>query len=257
MTARATYFLSDLHIASPHEARTERLLAFLHELKGQAEAIYLVGDVFDFWLGYSSVISKEFFPVLRTFSEIVESGTKLTIFSGNHDPDPGAFLSDLGVQIEERPKAVRVGDHSVWLEHGDTIDPRSAWKRVACHMARNRIFRRAARLVHPDIAWGLSRAYAHKKETYEDPLPKPLLDDYFPARVADGHDVVVIGHYHRAVNHRAVHHGKSAQFYALGDWVQQKTYLKYDGQFQLMRDLGPDKEPRVLGAGDHGPDAAP
>jgi UDP-2,3-diacylglucosamine hydrolase len=253
VTRRTIYFLSDLHIADPNEPRAHRLIQVLNEMGEDASTIYLLGDVFDFWLGYSSVVFKGFFPILRTFAQLIERGVEIVIFSGNHDPDPGGFLTDLGLQVEEHPKSIQIGEHSVWLEHGDIIDPRGRVGRILCKTVRNPAVRHLARLVHPDLAWKLSRLYARKTEAYTELLPRELLESFFPLKIREGHDVVVIGHYHRAVNHTVTLDGVSAQFYALGDWVAQFTYLRFDGEFKLLRDQGPDRAALQLPVGDHAP----
>ena len=87
--------MSDLHLCDPNEERSQRLFAFWDSIKGNAEVLYLVGDVFDIWLGYRSVIFSPLFPALRKLAELVESGTRVVLLSGNHDPDPGLFSQTL------------------------------------------------------------------------------------------------------------------------------------------------------------------
>ena len=246
---RPHYFMSDLHLCDPSDERTQRVLTFWESIRGDAEALYLVGDAFDFWLGYRSVIVSPLVPVLRQLAELVESGTRVVLLSGNHDPDPGDFLQTLGIEVSEGPIEVEIDGHRVWLEHGDLIDPRGWSHRTICRIARNPIARAVARLFPPDWTWRLSRVYARKPHDYSDPLPAALLTQWFPSKVEEGLEVVVIGHYHRAVRHEV----EGGRFFALGDWVRQRTYLKYDGEFALLRDQGEDHEPMTLPPGDHGP----
>lgn len=251
---RPSYFLSDLHLAAASGERTERLLRFFGARIGEAAAVYLVGDVFDFWLGYRSVVYHAYFPVLRRLAELVEGGTRVVVFSGNHDPDPGPLWASLGIEIHEGPLTLTLGGRRVWVEHGDTIDPRGPLHRGVCKLARHPLARRAARAVHPDVAWRLSRAYSRgKPHRYDAPLPAGLIERWFPERVAAGFDVAIIGHYHRAVHHVAELGGRPRQLFALGDWVEQHTYLRYDGAFTLLRDRGPDRPPVALPPGDHAP----
>ncbi len=249
---KPTYFLSDLHAGAAHGDGDGRLIRFLRALKGEARTVYLVGDVFEFWLGYKSSIFSSAFPVLRVLAELVESGVEVVVFSGNHDPDPGHFFESIGVTVHEGPLAVELDGHRLWIEHGDTIDPRSRFQRVLCRTVRHPLIRWLARQLHPDSAWKLGALYGKKSEEYTEPLPSALQDVYFRGRIEAGYDTVIIGHYHRAVRHEVHLPGRPARFYVLGDWVSQYTYLKYDGVFQLLRDTegGP---PEPLGPGDHGP----
>tara|TARA_B100001093_G_scaffold519089_1_gene606410 strand:+ start:213 stop:1010 length:798 start_codon:yes stop_codon:yes gene_type:complete len=252
--AGVSYFLSDLHISSGDEPRTRRLLALLDEMAADAESIYLVGDVFDFWLGYKSVIFSEYYPLLRTLETLVQRGVNVVIFSGNHDPDPGPFFRKINVVVKEQATGLKLDKHNIWLDHGDLIDPRSAWSRLICRAARQPFLRRYARMVHPDLAWRLARLYGKKREGYTDPLPTELLTRYLPGKIKGGYDTVIIGHYHRAVAYQTTVKGVTGRLFALGDWVEQRTYLKYDGTFQLLRDQGAGYAPLVLTDGDHAPD---
>ncbi len=256
------YFVSDLHVRHLSDARTAAVLRFLHARRGEAEALYLVGDVFDFWLGYGAAMFTAQFALLRALADLVDAGTRVVLFSGNHDPDPGPLPAQLGIEVHEGPLVTTIQGRTVRLEHGDTVDPRGWSRRAVCRLARHPWARAAARRVHPDLAWALSRGYAggHSAQPseYDQPLPAALIERYFPARVAEGVDVLVMGHYHRAVHHRAHHAGRDAAYFVLGDWVAQRTWLKADqGEFSLWRDRGSDRAPVRLPEGDFGPEAAP
>lgn len=243
----ACYFLSDLHFTSLAEPRCQRILDFL-AARRDAEAIYLVGDVFDFWLGYRETVYRAYLPLLRGLADLVEAGVEVHLFSGNHDPDPGPLFAEMGLTVHEGPLATTLDGHRIWMEHGDLIDPRGLRRTAPCHFVRNRAVRRIARLAPPVGLMRLARLYAHKPHVYGAPLPAGIADDWFPAKAAEGFDTVIIGHYHRAVYRE----GAGARFFALGDWRAQFTYLRYDGEFALFRHQqgGPDAR---LPQGDHGP----
>lgn len=248
-----SYFVSDLHVADPKRPGTARLLRWLGERRGEAAAVYLVGDAFDFWLGYRASMFTAAFPLLHRLAELVEHGTRVVWMTGNHDPDPGAFVQSLGIEVWDGPRGIELDGMRVWLDHGDLIDPRGWHHRAMCHLVRNPVARWIARLFHPDFAWRMSRLYAGAKtHRYDAPLPAGLFEAWLPERARQGFEVAIIGHYHRAVCHR----GQDARLYALGDWVAQRTFLRYDGAFTLMRDRGPDEPARPLPEGDHGPDAS-
>ena len=143
------------------------------------------------------------------------------------------------------------------MEHGDVIDPRGWTQRLVCKTARRPAVRALARLLHPDLAWALAQRYAKghdRVEDYAHQLPPAFFDRYLPLHAARGVDVLVLGHYHRAVHHRATHQGRPVALFALGDWVAQRTYLRFsEGEFVLLRHQlqGPDSP---LPEGDHGPD---
>jgi len=252
---RASYFLSDLHIRAADDARTRRILDFLAARRGEASAIFLVGDVFDFWLPWRTVVPRAYFPVLRALADLADEGTRVVVFAGNHDPDPGDFFGEIGVEVVRRSLEVTLGGRRVWVEHGDVIDPRSRVSRLVCRLAHHRKALALARAVHPDLAWRLALAYARRaREQYGELMPRDCVDVWLPDRARAGADVVVVGHFHRAFHHEGHVDGRSVALFGLGDWVEQRTFLRYrDGAFELLRDHGPHAPATVLGLGDHGP----
>lgn len=251
---KPTLFLSDLHFHSATTAGGQALLRVLGQSR-DAAAIYLVGDVFDFWLGHQHTLYRAAFPLLRRLAELVEAGVEVHLFSGNHDPDPGDFFGEIGVRVHETALTITLDGMRVRMEHGDTVDPRGLRHRLVCQAVRHPLPRRMARVVPPGVLWKLSRAYQRAAtHSYGEPLPPGLLHTYLPARAREGVDALIMGHYHRAVHHRVEVDGRPVQFYGLGDWVRQHTWLRYDGAFHLMRDQGPDRPPVELPEGDHGPE---
>ncbi len=255
---KATYFLSDLHLRHPDEARTQRVLGFLRGLRGQAEAVYLVGDVFDLWIGYRDVVFSAYFPVLRALADLVDAGTRVVLFAGNHDPDLGDFFTThLGVEVAAEPLRLSLGGLNVSVEHGDVEDPRALWRRTVNRLARSSTASVLARTLPPQWIWQAARVYgdALRGAKGYHGLPPGLVSQLLPKRVAEGADVVVLGHYHRAVHHEAELAGKRRRLFVLGDWVTHHTYLRFDGDFALLRHRGEGVEPEVLPPGDHAPPA--
>lgn len=254
------YFLSDLHLDDTDHERSGRVMRFLRARRGEASAVYLCGDIFDFWLGYRTVVHGAYFGVLRAVAELVESGTRVVFLTGNHDPDPGSFLRDtLGAEVTEDGLDLELGGRRVRVDHGDLIDPRGLRHTALNRVAHARPLRWAARRLHPDTAWSLAGVYARLLGAHKDysDLPRELVDAYFERRVDEGADVVVIGHYHRAVWHQTERAGRLRDFFVLGDWIRHDTYVRWrpeDG-FQLLRDAG-DDPPIPLGVGEHRPPAS-
>ncbi len=249
------YFLSDLHVRASDDVRTRRIVDFLRARRGEADAVFLVGDVFDFWLGWRSVVPRAYFPLLRAMADLVDSGTRVVVFAGNHDPDPGDFFCELGVEVVGRSLEVTLGAHRVWVEHGDVIDPRSWTGRLMCRLAHQPRMLALARAVHPDLSWRIALSYARRaREEYGELMPAAMAERWLPERARAGADVVVVGHFHRAYHHRDEVDGRPVALFGLGDWVQQHTFLRYrDGTFELLRDHGSARPPTPLGPGDHGP----
>ena len=253
---KPTYFISDLHFEGHHNESGRRVLDFLRARRGEAAAVYLVGDVFDLWLGHTHTVYHAYFPLLRALADLVEAGTRVVLFSGNHDPDPGPFLrSGLGLEVHDGPLWLDLGGQRVWIEHGDVIDPRARWRRALNRAARSPLLHGVARAVPPALTWRLARAYGGAvghTQGYKG-LPPGLVSSYLPERAAAGADVVILGHYHRAVDHTLQGAARPCRLFVLGDWVAHHTFLRFTDRPVLMRDLGPDLPPIELGPGDHAP----
>src|SRR5262245_13108579 len=110
MPALTTVFMSDVHLGIESKereaAREARLLDFLRSLPGRAAALYVVGDLFEFWFEYATAIPRRYFGLLRALDEIQERGVEITCMAGNHDFWLGRFLSeDLGIRTVDGPLA--------------------------------------------------------------------------------------------------------------------------------------------------------
>mgnify|MGYP000771996908 CR=1 FL=1 len=98
------YFASDIHLGAgdEHSARAveRRFVAWLDKVSGDAEAIFLVGDIFDFWFEYRRVVPKGFVRTLGKLAELTDRGVRVVFFTGNHDMWVGDYLArECGVEI--------------------------------------------------------------------------------------------------------------------------------------------------------------
>ena len=98
-----TIFIADAHLKSPDDLNYRLMLRFLRELEGKLDTLYIVGDLFDFWLGFPSHPFKQYNTVLDELERLAAKGCRLVYFEGNHD-------FHLGVIFSERLKAeIRTG----------------------------------------------------------------------------------------------------------------------------------------------------
>ena len=136
------YFASDIHLGAgdPATARcTERrFTAWLDAVSRDAEAIYLLGDLFDFWFEYRRVVPQGFVRTLGKLAELTDRGVRVVFFTGNHDMWVGDYLHrECGVEIHTEPQVVTLAGKRLFLAHGDNINVgHLPW---LCFM--NRVFR--------------------------------------------------------------------------------------------------------------------
>ena len=242
------YFASDVHLGSgtPQEARTteRRFVAWLDMAARDAEAVFLLGDIFDFWFEYRRVVPQGFVRTLGKFAELTDRGIRVVFFTGNHDMWTRDFLTrECGVEVRTAPQTVTLCGQRLFVAHGDNMNIHG---QPALRLL-NRIFRsRVLRFLfawglHPDLAvrfgrwWSGKSRKAHRTDGPADPSTTgPLID--FARSCAAGHpdrpiDHFVFGHMHVARDFRdgplhTVH---------LGCWESAPAYavLSPDGELSL------------------------
>jgi UDP-2,3-diacylglucosamine hydrolase len=234
----AAYFLSDAHLgADPKEreaAREARLHDFLTSLQGRASALYIVGDLFDFWFEYRTAIPRRHFGTLAALRQLRRSGVAITYLTGNHDFWLGPFLrDDLGLRTHGEGLALELQGHRIWIHHGDGLVGGDLGYRLLKKVLRNPVSVSLYGLLHPDL--GIPLAHRVSRWSRHSQTEKAFDGDRLWREIAtprfrDGFDTVLVGHFHHAWERRE---GDQA-FFVLGDWMECFTYVVLqDGAFRL------------------------
>lgn len=242
------YFASDIHLGLAPEAdsaeRERLLIRWLREVAADAEAIFLVGDVFDFWYEYRRVVPKGFVRLLGTLAELTDRGVEIHFFTGNHDMWAYDYLErECGVHVHATPLETTCYGKRLFITHGDDITAREHgfWTRRMNGCFRSSTMRWLfSRLLHPDLAlrfghgWSShsrkSKAVAHRFLGEQEPMV------HFARRYAATHpiDYFVFGHNHCAEVYPL---GERSTAVFLGEWIEHPTYatLSPDGRIALHR----------------------
>ena len=233
---RFTYFVSDVHLGldvnSPQERET-RFTDFLKSLpKDGTEALYLLGDIWDFWYEYRDVVPKGYVRVFAALTELMDAGVKVYFFQGNHDVWTYRYFEELGMKRLEQPAVVEIGGSRFCLGHGDGLGPVPAGYRFLRSVFHCRVLQRLFSMLHPWIAFRIGNAWSRRsrlgrKSGYffrgkDEPLYKFAAD--FEKRVPV--DFFVFGHYHADVRMRTP---GGADLIVLKDWMDSSPYLYFDG----------------------------
>lgn len=233
------YFASDFHLGVPTHAdslvREKRVVAWLDSVKHNASDIYLVGDLFDFWFEFKTVVPKGFVRLLGKLAELSDSGIKLHIFHGNHDLWQFGYLEqELGCVVYSKPITIKLGNKNFHIAHGDGLGPNQHWFKFILGIYRNWFFQRLFAFFHPNIGIGLANWFSarSKQHTFTENATyygddKEFLMLYAKEIAAtDKIDYFVFGHRHlpmiRPVNDRST-------YVNLGDWMGYNTYAVFDG----------------------------
>lgn len=212
-------FISDLHLQVAHPRTVEAFLAFLSQRAVQAERLYLLGDIFEYWAGDDDLADPFNARIAAAIRAVADAGTAVHWMAGNRDFLVGAgFAAAAGLQLLQEPHVIEAGHRRVALVHGDaecTLDSN--------YMAFRAQVRQAAWQAHflgmplaqrKAIIAGLREGSreAHTEKSYETMDVTPEAVDALFA--ATGADVIIHGHTHRP----AVHEHGARLRYVLPDW---------------------------------------
>jgi UDP-2,3-diacylglucosamine hydrolase len=241
------YFASDFHLglasqSMQHERKRERkVIAWLDSIKRDAQTVFLMGDIFDFWFEYKHVAPKGFIRFLGAIAALTDSGISVHIFPGNHDLWMRDYLpKELGVRIHYEPLVVLSSGKKFYLAHGDGLGPGDKnyklLKKVFLSPLSNWLFR----WLHPDIGIGLARSWSKASrlgkagEDEEYLGEKEFLTQYCQdVEAKEHHDYYVFGHRHLSLD---IAIGSSAKYYNLGEWLEDCSYGVFDGgSFELKK----------------------
>ena len=238
MNSKKTYFISDIHLGLPNREksleRELKLVKFLDEIKKDAETIYFVGDIFDFWWEYKSVVPRGFVRFLGEIAQLTDAGIKIIFFTGNHDVWMKDYLTEeLGVTILTKELKTEINTKKFYIAHGDGLGPGDKSYKFLKKIFTNKFLQWCFTRLHPNFAFWIARKWSYnrrKKETYYDfkGPDKELLvlhsenvlkNDYF--------DYLIYGHRHFPL---MIDIGKSSKHINLGDWLVNFTYGVFDGK---------------------------
>ena len=242
MANKKVFFASDFHLGVPtYEASLKReklLVKWLSEIQHEAEAIYLMGDIFDFWFEYKTVIPKGFVRLLGKLAEITDSGIPVHLFKGNHDIWAFDYLQqETGVQLHHDRQITQIGNKWFFLAHGDGLGPGDKGYKLMKKIFQNRFNQWLFRWLHPDLgtrtALYFSRKSRYANEVKEEkngkmPIEEEMLYTYSKRKSVQlpEIDYFIFGHRHLPTN---VKINEKAQLVILGDWITHFTYAVFDG----------------------------
>jgi UDP-2,3-diacylglucosamine hydrolase len=229
-------FLADTHLVDPRDERYSRLLTFLDENRGQLRSLVMLGDIFDFWIGYRHCVFSAYIPLLESLRRLSEAGTELVFVEGNHDFHLGPYFRDtLGCRILPDGGCLERDGRKIFIAHGDLINPRDQGYRLLRRFLRHNWTRHLMMMIHPDSAWRIARwasAKSARKNGGRDRhrLPREDLLAFARSRFSEGYDTVITGHFHVPLMHREKRH----TLIALGDWSTKPSYaILENGDFTL------------------------
>nr|WP_198440118.1 UDP-2,3-diacylglucosamine diphosphatase [Pareuzebyella sediminis] len=237
---KKAYFASDNHLGAPtaekSEPRERKFVAWLDQIKADAGVIFLVGDLFDFWFEYKTVVPKGFVRTLGKLAEIVDSGIPIYYFVGNHDLwMNGYFEEELHIPVFHRPQQFEINATSFFIGHGDGLGPDDKGYKRMKKVFENPFAKWMFRWLHPDLGVRLAQYFSVRNKMISGADDVKFLGEdkewlvlYAKRKLETQHyDHFIFGHRHLPLE---IDLTETSRYTNLGDWISYYTYAVFDGK---------------------------
>ena len=232
------YFASDLHLGVPNREKSlerEKLFdKWLDEIKKDATAIFLVGDVFDFWFEYKKAVPKGYVRLLGKLAEIRDTGIDIHFFTGNHDMWVFDYLEkEIDLKIYREPQEFIFNNKTFFIGHGDGLGPKDKGYKFLKKIFSNKLCQWLFARIHPNLGISIAEywskksriANGQKDETFHGDnewLTQFCKETLKTKKV----DYFIFGHRHLPLE---IDLGNDSHYINLGEWVNYNSYAVFDG----------------------------
>lgn len=239
LPGKQVYFASDFHLGVPNKeqslTREKKLVQWLTDIEKDAQDIFLVGDIFDFWFEYKTVVPRGYTRLMGKLASLVDQGINIHYFTGNHDMWTfGYFEEELGVKLYRNPIELSINGKQFFIGHGDGLGPGDKGykfiKKVFSSPLSQWLFAR----LHPNFGIGLANFWSGKSRAANGPIDEVFLGEdkewliiYCKEVLQKKHyDYFIFGHRHLLLD---INLNNNSRYINLGDWFKKPHYAVFDG----------------------------
>lgn len=243
-TGKKVYFASDFHLGIPdHDSSLKRekmLVEWLEQCREDCKELFLMGDIFDFWFEYKTVIPKGYVRILGKLAEMVDQGIPVHLFTGNHDIWAFNYLQqEIGIKIHRKPEVRRMDGKIFYLAHGDGLGPGDRGYKFLKKVFSNPVNQWLFRWLHPDIGARMALYFSHKsrlanivkeeKKENRINIQDEMLFKYCEGILAKNKEIdfFIFGHRHLPTDYAL---SDRSRMIILGDWLTNFTFASFDGK---------------------------
>lgn len=238
---KKVYFVSDAHFGVPNREkshlREQLFINWLNEVKQDAHEIYIMGDLFEFWYEYKTVIQKGYVRLLGKMAEITDAGIPIYFFRGNHDVWAFDYLAEeLNFKIYPDTLIKEIGNKTFFLGHGDGLGKGDNGYKFLKKVFRNRFNQWLFRWLHPDVGTRMGLFWSNKSRVANENSGIEKVNDAGLERLAGfcketlerqpNIDFFVFGHIHKP---KITKLNSQSKYISIGDWISYFSYVKFDG----------------------------
>lgn len=249
------YFLSDFHLGAPDAPtslqREKKIVEFLTEIRGDAEEIFIVGDMFDFWYEYRKVVPKGHVRLLGKLAEITDAGIPIHFFVGNHDMWMNDYLSvETNIKVYFAPHEFEFSNRKFLVGHGDGLGPGDRGYKMLKKVFRNPVAQWMFGVLPPYMGMGLANYFSRKSREATGKHEEVFLGEanewlitYSKEMLKQKHyDYLIFGHRHLPIDFKL----NNSRYINLGDWIRYFTYAVFDGQQLTLKSRYPENENKII-----------
>lgn len=241
------YFASDFHLGLPiddqDKSREKKICDWLLNLEKDAETIYLIGDLFDAWIEYKSVVPRGFVRFLGTLAYLRDKGIQIIVLTGNHDLwMTDYFQKELDIPVYHDSVQLSINSKNFYIHHGDGLGPGDGKYKFLKKILRNKFCQWLYRGLHPNIGLALAQYFSRKGAKHHMALQEfqgenkewlvLFCKTYLREHCEKNIDYFIFGHRHLALD---VPVGVNSTYFNCGDWINLNSYVVFDGEKAELR----------------------
>ncbi len=234
------FFASDFHLGldlvKTSKEREEKVVRWLNTVSAEADQLFLLGDIFDFWFEYRRVIPKGYTRLLGKLAQMSDEAIKIHLFTGNHDSWMfDYFQEELGIDVHHQPQSITLGNHTFFVGHGDGLGSHNRKYKFIKSVFRNRVSQSLFAMMHPNVGLSIMKYFSRKSREKNEALEEyngvenewqiQFCESY---NTSHQHDYYIFGHRHIPMT-CGLSNGHS-RYFNIGDWMKHFSYGVYDGQ---------------------------
>lgn len=240
---KKVYFASDQHFGAPNaqesRKREEKFIRWLDIIKKDAQVLFLMGDLFDFWHEWQHVIPKGYVRLLGKIAELQDFGINIYFFVGNHDLWMNDYFTvELGIPVFYEKQIFSINSKKFLLAHGDGLGPGDKGYKRMKKLFTNPFAQWAFRWLHPDLAMKAALYFSQKNKMISGEEDKEFLGEdhefliqYSKQKLKSEHfQYFIYGHRHLPM---VLELESGAKHINLGDWITYFTYGIFEHDFEL------------------------
>lgn len=233
------YFASDFHLGVPNYAlsreREDKLVRWLDMIGQDASEIFLMGDIFDFWFEYTTVVPKGYIRLFGKLAQLSDAGIKIYLFKGNHDMWMfDYFQQEFGATIITNELEIERNGKKFYLHHGDGLGPGDAKYKMLKKFFRSRVCQWLFERIHPNLGVGVANRWSHNSKVMQakNEVRKILEQEWlvtYSREVLQTQyfDYLIFGHRHLPLDIKL---NEKSRYINLGDWLNHFSYAVFDGE---------------------------